>query len=345
MKFRFDRIIVCHNQWNKWIVIVIDYAIKWFVARVIFEATFEILTDFVINDIYRDYETSKKIIIDRNVNLWASVMIKTFALLEIKHKDITFYHSKTNEIVKRFNDVLNHMLIKYCIENFIKEWNIYLNQILFVTRVRTHTTIDFSSFYLFYEVNSTLFDDVEKSIFDLYDEKINSISFLSRERAKAFKKIMQRVKKNKAVWNAKIKKEIFHESDKILIRIKKSKKFEIDWYDFCEIIRNEILNIYVFKSFEKSSNKYLISENRMKLINMKEEMNKNWRMFRDRERSFKAKNQSEDTVVVAKKIVTSKRKRDKSRKVRNVEEKNSNEDYISSSENEFFEDDDIVWII
>ena len=112
---------------NKWIVIVINYAIKWFVTRVIFETIFEILTNFVINDIYRDYEISKKIIIDRNVNLWAFVMIKTFALFEIKHKNIIFYHSKTNEIVKRFNNVLSHMLIKYCIENFIKKWNIYLN--------------------------------------------------------------------------------------------------------------------------------------------------------------------------------------------------------------------------
>ena len=190
-----------------------------------------------------------------------------------------------------------------------------------------------------------MFDDVEESTFDLYDEKIDSTSFLNRERAKAFKKIMQRVKKNKAVWDAKIKKETFHESDKILIRTKKSKKFEIDWYDFYEIVRNEILNIYVFKSSEKSSNKYLINENRMKLINVKEKMNKSWRMFRDRERSLKTKNQFENIVVVAKKIMTSKRKRDKSRKIRNVEEKNSNENYISSSENELFEDDDIVWII
>ena len=65
-------------------------------------------------------------------------------------------------------------------------------------------------------------------------------------------------------------------------------------------------------------------------------------MSKDRERSLKAKNQFENIVVVAKKIVTSKKKRDKSRKVRNVEEKNLNEDYISSSENELFENDDII---
>ena len=299
----------------------------------------------MINDIYRDYEIFKKIIIDKNVNLWTFVMIKTFALFEIKHKNIIFYHSKTNETIKRFNDVLNHMLIKYCIENFIKNWNIYLNQILFVTRIRTHTTIDFSFFYFFYEVNSILSDDVDESTSNLYDEKIDSTSFLSRERAKAFKKIMQRVKKNKTIWNAKIKKKTFHENDKILIRTKKSKKFEIDWYDFYEIVRNEILNIYVFKSFEKSSNKYFINDDRMKLINVNEKMNKNWRMSKNRERPLKAKKQSEVIDVVAKKVVASKRKRDRSRKIRNVEKKNPNENYMSLPNDELFEDDDIVWII
>ena len=65
-------------------------------------------------------------------------------------------------------------------------------------------------------------------------------------------------------------------------------------------------------------------------------------MFKDRERSFKAKKQSEVIDVVAKKVVASKRKRDKSRKIRNVEKKNPNENYMSFSNDELFEDDDIV---
>ena len=54
---------------NKWIVTAIDYAIRWPVARAILEATSEVLADFVINDIYRDYGISKEIITDRDVNL------------------------------------------------------------------------------------------------------------------------------------------------------------------------------------------------------------------------------------------------------------------------------------
>ena len=44
-------------------------------------------------------------------------------------------------------------------------------------------------------------------------------------------------------------------------------------------------------------------------------------MFKNRERLLKTKNQFENIVVVSKKIVISKRKRDKSRKIRNAKKK------------------------
>ena len=183
---------------NKWIVITIDYNIKWSMIKTISKATAKTLTDFIINNIYKNYKVSKKIIIDKNINLWTSIMNITFELLKIKYRNIILYYSRTNEAVKRFNNIIDQMLIKYCIEQFIKNWNKYFNQILFVTRIRTHIIIDFSSFYLLYDVNSRLFDDVAKFTFDLYNKRINSTLFLNRNKIKTFKKIMQRTNKNKA---------------------------------------------------------------------------------------------------------------------------------------------------
>ena len=48
-------------------------------------------------------------------------------------------------------------------------------------------------------MNSNLFDDVENSISNRYDEKINLISFLNHDKIEIFKKIMTRVIKNKIV--------------------------------------------------------------------------------------------------------------------------------------------------
>ena len=267
-----------------------------------------------------------------------------FETLKIKHKNITSYHLRTNETIKKFNNVLDYILTKYCIDELIKNWNLYLNQTLFVTRIRTHIIIDFFLFYLLYEINSNLLDDVENSISNRYDERIDLISFLSRDKIETFKKIMTRVMKNKVVWNSKIKKKSFSSRDIILIKIKKFKKFEMNWYKLYEMIRSEILNIYVFKSLESFSNKYLINDDKIKMINVNEKIIKDWRMSRDRERFAKQKTMQlieSNDVAFANEVII-KRKRDRSRKI--DVSIDSNVDYKSSSQNELDEDlDDIVW--
>ena len=203
--------------------------------------------------------------------------------------------------------ITKRMLTKYCIDQLIKNWDIYLNQTLFATRIRTHTTTDFSLFYLLYDINSSLLDDADESTLVHYDERVDFASFLSKERAETFKKTMQRAKKNKKIWDAKMKNNVFTSKQMILIRTKKSKKFEIDWYEFYEVVRVEILNIYMLKSSKSSSNKYLINDDRMKLTNVDENIIKDWRMSRDRERSRKTAIEKSSNL---------KRKRERSRKTR-----------------------------
>ena len=186
------------------------------------------MTNFIVNNIYRNYETFKKIIIDRNINFWILVIDKAFEILKIKYKDTTLYYFCINKTIKRFNNILNQIFIKYCIDQSIKYWNKYLNQTLFVIRICTHITIDFFSFYLLYNINFTLANNINILSLENYNKCINSILFLSKNCAKIFKKTIQRAKKNKVVWNTKIKDKIFLLENKVLIRIKKSKKFEIN---------------------------------------------------------------------------------------------------------------------
>ena len=54
---------------NKWIIIAIDYNIKWSMIKTISKAIAKAFIDFVINNIYKNYEILKKIIINKNVNL------------------------------------------------------------------------------------------------------------------------------------------------------------------------------------------------------------------------------------------------------------------------------------
>ena len=66
------------NDDNKWIVTAIDYNIKWSMIKAISKAIAKTFVNFVINNMYKDYEIFKKIIIDKNINLWTSIMNMTF---------------------------------------------------------------------------------------------------------------------------------------------------------------------------------------------------------------------------------------------------------------------------
>ena len=136
--------------------------------------------------------------------------------------------------------------------------------------------------------------------------------------------------KNKIVWNNKIKKFVFKYKNLILIKIKKFKKFEMNWYNSYKMIRNEILNIYIFKFFKNSFNKYFINDDKMKLININEKIIKNWRISRDKKKSAKIKITINNNEIFDVVIVTIK-KNDRFKKTISIDE---NDEYLSSL-NEF----------
>ena len=145
---------------------------------------------------------------------------------------------------------------------------------MFATCICKHIIIDFSLFYLLYDINLRLPDDATKFTFNSYEERINSKSFFNRNKTKTFKKNMQRANENKIAWNAKVKDKIFAIDEMILIHIKKFKKFEINWYKLYKVIQKKILNINISKFLKSSFNKYLINNNRMKLININKVISK-----------------------------------------------------------------------
>ena len=70
--------------------------------------------------------------------------------LNVKHRGMTAYHPRTNGAVESFNGTLGKMLTKYLINRPRNQWDLYLNQALFASRVRTHSTTRFSPLFLLY---------------------------------------------------------------------------------------------------------------------------------------------------------------------------------------------------
>ena len=73
-----------------------------------------------------------------------------------------------------------------------------------------------------------LFDDVENSTSNLYDEKIDLISFFKCWQSWNIQKNYNKNYKNKIVKNSKIKEKSFSSKDIILIKIKRLRKFEMN---------------------------------------------------------------------------------------------------------------------
>lgn len=264
---------------NKWIVTAIDYSTRWPVAESLKDATAETLADFVVRQIYCDYRAPKEIITDRGANLWASAMGLVFERLGMKHRGTTPYHPRTNDAVERYNGVLGAMLTKYLVNHPIKEWDQYLEQALFATRICTHSTTKMSLFYLLYGVNPRLPGDASMPTPDRYDRRIDPAPFLSQERAKALQSTMTKALENKKNWDAKVNnKEKFDVGDWVLIRTKKPKKFEVHWYGPYQIVRKEILNTYVLKAPGGATHNYLISGDQIKKARIEGRITRGWRM-------------------------------------------------------------------
>ena len=90
------------------------------------------------------------------------------------------------------------------------------------------------------------------------------------------------------------------------------------------------MNIYVLKSLENSFNKYLINDDRMKLIYVNETISKDWRMFKSREKPRKhALSENNENKI--------KKKRERSRK---QTKSHSNAKYKSVSKDDLEENAD-----
>ena len=100
-------------QKNHYIVVAIDYLMKWPEAWVILDMTAKLVALFFYEDIVCRHGCLKEVVLD-NGSAFISKMVES--LLEnhqIKHRLISLYHLQSNRLVKWFNRTLCKVLAKY----------------------------------------------------------------------------------------------------------------------------------------------------------------------------------------------------------------------------------------
>src|SRR5436305_5645118 len=110
------------------------------------------------------YGAPQEIFTDDGKNLWGGVVQRYLEKIKTLHKGTSPYHPRINGKVERLNGIIGTMLEKMLLNQHTKLWNLYLDQAVFACRIRTHSTMKTSPFYLLYDKHSHLLEDYNATL-------------------------------------------------------------------------------------------------------------------------------------------------------------------------------------
>lgn len=134
---------------NKWIIVAVDYATKWPIAKAFKQATAKETANFLFENILMEFGCPSEIITERGSQCMSEVFEGYFDLQKIKHLGSSAYHPRTNGMVERLNGLIKKMMTTYVV-NHTNKWDSFISQILFACRIRVHCAKKFSPFKLIY---------------------------------------------------------------------------------------------------------------------------------------------------------------------------------------------------
>jgi len=100
-------------------------------------------------DVYSRVGIPSEVLTDQGSQFTSDVMREVSRLLSIRQLTTTPYHPMCNGLVEKFNGTLKQMLKKMCSER-PRDWDKYLNALLFAYREVTQESLGFSPFELLY---------------------------------------------------------------------------------------------------------------------------------------------------------------------------------------------------
>ncbi len=118
---------------NCWIITAINYVTDWSVTKAVLNAMKITVADFLYDEIFMNYSSSRELLFNNNINFLSCVVTYYLKKLRTQHRTMTFYHFCTNEKIENLNEMLSFMFTKYLMSKSTQLWNEYLLQALFVT--------------------------------------------------------------------------------------------------------------------------------------------------------------------------------------------------------------------
>ena len=231
---------------NRWIITAVDYATGWPIAKAIPNVTEEAIVEFIYNEIYMHYGAPQEIFTDGGKNLWGGAMQRYLEKIKTLYKGTSPYHPRTNGKVERLNGIIGTMLGKMLLNKPTKLWDLYLDQALFACRIRSHSTMKTSPFYLLYGIHPHLLGDQNTALsIDSepapHDDRFKLLQSMRNEAAVA---TYERALKDKSGRDKLTKPHRLEEGQWVLVRHENPQKFEAKWFGPYQVVQKMLLGTY-----------------------------------------------------------------------------------------------------
>ncbi len=82
-------------------------------TKAVLNAMKTIIADFLCNEIFINYNSSRKLLFNNNINFLSYVVIYYLKKLKTQYKTMIFYYLCTNKKIENLNETLSFMLTKY----------------------------------------------------------------------------------------------------------------------------------------------------------------------------------------------------------------------------------------
>ncbi|KAJ8651749.1 hypothetical protein O0I10_012674 [Lichtheimia ornata] len=233
---------------NKWILVAVDYATNWTIARAVPFATGQAIADFVFEEITMQFGCPEEILTDRGANFASQVLNFYLGRAKIHHKYTSAFHPRTNGKAERTNGILKQMIRKYT-NGAIYRWDDFLEPSVFACNIRNHRTTNVSPYFMVYGVEPRLPGDILRPMVlqepteeptEIFDNRKPSLLRLHEARATAAERLRANAQRDKAIWDAIMVHQVFNVGDLVLMRHENKLSLEYNWKGPYTIIKRNL---------------------------------------------------------------------------------------------------------
>ena len=136
-------------QGNKYVIVFVDYLIKWVEAFPAEDQTSETIANLLVNEVICRHGVLIQLLSDRGTNLLSGVMKDVYSLTGIQKINTTASHFQTDGLVKNMNKTIRAMIAKYS-SQYRDNWDEYLPRLLFACHTKCQENTKESPFFLLY---------------------------------------------------------------------------------------------------------------------------------------------------------------------------------------------------